>query len=142
MGDRAKTWPPAATDDPCHGKRASPYIEPNATSKKRTSPAGAPRSSPRTTRGSSYRSTRPRDCIEQASCSVLQEDQSVASGRSMEQIARGEGRGPKPFMASGAKAADPRAVWNSNREEKQAKRAPRHRDKPAEEVRAERPAKS
>ncbi len=34
----------------------------------------------------------------------------------MEQIAAGKGRGPKPFMAAGAKAADPRAIWHSNKE--------------------------
>ncbi len=40
-------------------------------------------------------------------------DQSVASGRSMKQIAEGKGRAPKPFMltANHAPAAD--AVWNS-----------------------------
>lgn len=46
---------------------------------------------------------------------ILDEDQSVASGRSMEQIAAGKGRAPKPFMTakSGRGRAD--AVWNSNR---------------------------
>jgi bifunctional non-homologous end joining protein LigD len=49
---------------------------------------------------------------------ILEEDKSVASGRSMEQIAAGKGRAPKPFMrAKGAKGkAD--AVWHSNRAEK------------------------
>src|SRR5215468_9594603 len=47
---------------------------------------------------------------------LLARDKSVASGRTMEQIASGKGRGPKPFMAAGAKAHDPRAVWHSNRE--------------------------
>ncbi len=46
---------------------------------------------------------------------LLAEDRSVASGRTMEQIADGKGRGAKPFMAAGAKAADPRAVWHSNK---------------------------
>jgi bifunctional non-homologous end joining protein LigD len=46
---------------------------------------------------------------------VLEEDRSVASGRSMEEIAAGKGRGPKAFMASSRKAADPRAIWHSNR---------------------------
>jgi bifunctional non-homologous end joining protein LigD len=46
---------------------------------------------------------------------VLDEDRSVASGRSMQQIARGKGKAPKPFMTvkSGRGKAD--AVWHSNR---------------------------
>src|SRR6185369_3259482 len=46
---------------------------------------------------------------------VAQHDKSVASRRSMEQIAAGKGRGPKPFMAAGSKASDPRAIWHSDR---------------------------
>ncbi|WP_300181455.1 DNA ligase D [Bradyrhizobium sp.] len=48
---------------------------------------------------------------------ILDEDQSVASGRSMEEIAEGKGRAPKPFMTvkSGRARAD--AVWHSNRGE-------------------------
>jgi bifunctional non-homologous end joining protein LigD len=46
---------------------------------------------------------------------ILDADQSVASGRTMDEIAAGKGRAPKPFMAnkSGRVGAD--AVWNSNR---------------------------
>jgi bifunctional non-homologous end joining protein LigD len=46
---------------------------------------------------------------------ILDEDQSVASGRSMDEIAEGKGKAPKPFMTakSGRGRAD--AVWNSNR---------------------------
>jgi bifunctional non-homologous end joining protein LigD len=46
---------------------------------------------------------------------ILDTDQSVASGRSMDQIAEGKGKAPKPFMIakSGRTKAD--AVWNSNR---------------------------
>ncbi len=44
---------------------------------------------------------------------VLAEDRSVASGRSMEEIAAGKGKKPKPFMNRTAFARD--AVWNSNR---------------------------
>jgi len=46
---------------------------------------------------------------------ILDEDHSVASGRTMEQIAAGKGRAPKPFMT--AKSAPQRAdaVWQSNR---------------------------
>src|SRR6185503_17750506 len=56
---------------------------------------------------------------------VAQQDKSVASRRSMEQIAAGKGRGPKPFMASGSKASNPSAIWHSNRvTESKATRAP------------------
>jgi bifunctional non-homologous end joining protein LigD len=46
---------------------------------------------------------------------ILDADQSVASGRTMHQIAEGKGRAPKPFMTakSGRGRAD--AVWHSNR---------------------------
>ena len=40
---------------------------------------------------------------------VGEQDKSVASGRSMEQIAAGKGRGAKPFMAAGTKASAPTA---------------------------------
>ena len=56
---------------------------------------------------------------------VAEQDKSVASRRSMEQIAAGKGRGPKPFMASGSKASNPSAIWHSNRvTESKATRAP------------------
>ncbi|MBX9647435.1 MAG: DNA ligase D [Xanthobacteraceae bacterium] len=51
--------------------------------------------------------------------SILEQDRSVASGRSMAQIAEGKGRAPKPFMLArngktgGKGKAD--AVWHSNR---------------------------
>jgi bifunctional non-homologous end joining protein LigD len=54
---------------------------------------------------------------------VLAEDKSVASKRTMSQIAAGKGRGPKPFMTGGGKARDPRAVWHSNREASHPSRA-------------------
>src|SRR5271163_1539866 len=44
---------------------------------------------------------------------VLEEDRSIASGRSMADIAAGKGRGPKPFMLAGKSAADPGAMWDS-----------------------------
>ena len=50
--------------------------------------------------------------------SILDEDRSVASNRSMEQITAGSGRGPAPFMRSGRKAAVPDAVWRSDRGDK------------------------
>jgi bifunctional non-homologous end joining protein LigD len=47
---------------------------------------------------------------------LLEEDRSVASGRSLDQIAAGKGKPPKPFMtANGRGKAD--AVWHSNRGE-------------------------
>ena len=54
-----------------------------------------------------------RDEFARESDDVTNEDKSVASGRSLEQIAAGKGRGAKPFMAAGAKASDPGAIWHS-----------------------------
>ena len=42
------------------------------------------------------------------------EERSVASGRTMAEIAAGKGRKPRPFMLAGAQFR-PDAVWNSNR---------------------------
>ena len=47
--------------------------------------------------------------------SVLDEDRSVASGRSMDQITAGRGRSPVPFMLDGRSRARPDAIWRSNR---------------------------
>jgi bifunctional non-homologous end joining protein LigD len=47
---------------------------------------------------------------------VLEQDRSVASGRTMEQIAAGKGRGPKPFMLANGKGSKPKAIWHSNKE--------------------------
>jgi bifunctional non-homologous end joining protein LigD len=46
---------------------------------------------------------------------ILAEDRSVASGRSMADIAAGKGRGPKPFMLAKKAAAEPDAVWDSSK---------------------------
>jgi len=57
-----------------------------------------------------------RDGLEQQGVDVNalpDDDKSVASGRTMAEITAGKGRGPKPFMAAGAKAARPAAVWHS-----------------------------
>ncbi len=51
---------------------------------------------------------------EGAANDILQEDRSVASGRSMEQIAGGKGRAPKPFMVANAGRGKADAVWQSN----------------------------
>jgi bifunctional non-homologous end joining protein LigD len=57
-----------------------------------------------------------RDGYERAPAdAVLAQDRSVASSRTMEQIAAGKGRDPKPFMTGRSKASA-RAVWHSNRE--------------------------
>jgi bifunctional non-homologous end joining protein LigD len=48
---------------------------------------------------------------------ILDEDRSVASGRSMEQIAEGKGKAPKPFMTAKSGRAKADAVWHSNRGE-------------------------
>jgi bifunctional non-homologous end joining protein LigD len=46
---------------------------------------------------------------------ILDEDRSVASGRTMDQIAKGTGKAPKPFMTAKSKRASADAVWHSNR---------------------------
>ena len=48
---------------------------------------------------------------------ILDEDRSVASGRSMEQIAAGKGKAPKPFMLAKGGKTKADAVWHSNRGE-------------------------
>ena len=46
---------------------------------------------------------------------ALQDDRSVASRRSLEQIAAGEGRAPRPFMVRNGKSTKADAVWHSRR---------------------------
>jgi len=46
---------------------------------------------------------------------ILDADKSVASGRTMDQIAAGKGKAPKPFMTTRSKRANADAVWHSNR---------------------------
>jgi bifunctional non-homologous end joining protein LigD len=48
---------------------------------------------------------------------LLDSDRSVASGRSMTQIAGGKGKAPAPFMLA-SDSVKPDAVWQSNREDK------------------------
>lgn len=67
---------------------------------------------------------------------VLIEDRSVASGRTMAEIAAGKGKKPKPFMLKTQTGAD--AVWHSNRENGKASREPKATAKPAK---AEKPGK-
>jgi len=44
---------------------------------------------------------------------LLADDRSVASGRTLEQIAAGRGRAPRPFMMAAGKGARANAVWHS-----------------------------
>jgi bifunctional non-homologous end joining protein LigD len=46
---------------------------------------------------------------------ILDEDASVASGRSMDEIAAGKGRGPKPFVTAKKSRAPAKAEWTSHR---------------------------
>ena len=70
---------------------------------------------------------------------LLGEDRSVASGRSMDQIAAGKGKAPKPFMtARGRGKAD--AVWHSNRGEAAVARA--HKETRAQNKKAPAPVKA
>jgi bifunctional non-homologous end joining protein LigD len=49
--------------------------------------------------------------------SLLAEDRSAASGRTMAEIAAGKGPGPTPFIVKGKKRATAEAVWVSNHDE-------------------------
>lgn len=51
---------------------------------------------------------------------VLKKNKSVASGRTMAQIAAGKGKAPTPFMLAGRSAFKPDAVWSTNGKEKPA----------------------
>jgi bifunctional non-homologous end joining protein LigD len=51
----------------------------------------------------------------EGAAALLEEDRSVASGRSMAGIAAGRGKGPTPFMQSRGRSAKPDAIWRSNR---------------------------
>jgi bifunctional non-homologous end joining protein LigD len=46
---------------------------------------------------------------------ILEADRSVASGRTMDAIAEGKGKAPKPFMTAKSGRVKADAVWNSNR---------------------------
>ena len=52
-----------------------------------------------------------------------EQDRSVASGRTMDEIAAGKGRSPKPFMLGKVKNFKANAIWHSNREGRYAKPA-------------------
>ena len=53
---------------------------------------------------------------EDAGDGFLGADRSVASGRSMEEIAAGKGRSPKPFMLADKRAFTANAIWHSDRQ--------------------------
>jgi bifunctional non-homologous end joining protein LigD len=57
---------------------------------------------------------------------LLEEDRSVASGRTLAQIADGIGKRPKPFMLAASKAPPADAVWKSNRSTKPSPAPHRH----------------
>src|SRR3954451_17777693 len=46
---------------------------------------------------------------------ILEDDRSVASGRSMDEITLGKGEGPKPFMSAARARRPAKAVWGSKR---------------------------
>ncbi|QPF83444.1 DNA ligase D [Bradyrhizobium genosp. L] len=76
---------------------------------------------------------------------ILAEDRSVASGRSMDQIASGKGKAPKPFMlAKGNGKAKADAVWHSNHglaaDERARTKAPAPKAQPKPKQVAEMPA--
>jgi len=61
---------------------------------------------------------------------VLAKDRSVASGRTMAQIAKGNGKAPTPFMTGGRGAFKPDAIWHSKKTDRDdpppgVKRSPR-----------------
>jgi bifunctional non-homologous end joining protein LigD len=60
---------------------------------------------------------------------ILDADRSVASGRTMEQIAEGKGRAPKPFMTAKSGRGKADAVWHSNRGDAAEARAEKRTEK-------------
>src|SRR5450756_1909847 len=62
---------------------------------------------------------------------ILDADRSVASGRTMDQIAAGKGRAPKPFMTAKSSRTKPDAVWHSNRGDAARARAEKKKAAPA-----------
>jgi bifunctional non-homologous end joining protein LigD len=54
---------------------------------------------------------------------ILDNDRSVASGRTMEEIAEGKGKVPKPFMTAKSSRTRADAVWHSNRGDAEQTRA-------------------
>ena len=69
-----------------------------------------------------------RDGYESETKPIEDESYSVASGRSMEEISAGRGKGPRPFMLGGRRSKSASAVWHSNKSD--AEQAPRARSIP------------
>jgi ATP-dependent DNA ligase len=59
---------------------------------------------------------------------ILDEDTSVASGRSMDEIAAGKGRGPRPFFTMKRSRAPAKAEWKSHRASARAPSAKKRSD--------------
>ena len=62
---------------------------------------------------------------------ILSKDRSVASDRTMSQIAAGKGKGPQPFILRRRTATKPNAVWNCNRAGRRQRRSPANEAKAA-----------
>ncbi len=73
---------------------------------------------------------------------MMAEDRSVASGRTMAQIAGGTGKGPKPFMLDTQKIARPDAIWNSKEANSADPVARRHAERAAPRAAAKSAAKT
>lgn len=69
---------------------------------------------------------------------LLKKDRSVASGRTMTQIANGKGGAPTPFMLGAARAFKPDAIWHSDPDKAG---PPEPRKKPARKARSAAPRK-
>jgi len=67
---------------------------------------------------------------------ILEEDRSVASGRTLRQIADGKGRAPKAFMLDGNGGGKADAVWHSNRGDAAEARAKQRTDRSGKRVEA------
>ena len=65
-----------------------------------------------------------------------EEATSVASGRTMQEIAAGKGKGPTPFMSAGKARASAKAVWQSSRAEAKAPSAAPLRAAPPPKLKA------
>jgi bifunctional non-homologous end joining protein LigD len=64
------------------------------------------------------------DAARDSECdAILAEDRSVASGRTMEAIAAGKGKGPKPFMVRSTATTAADAVWDASKGVATGKRA-------------------
>jgi bifunctional non-homologous end joining protein LigD len=73
---------------------------------------------------------------------AIRKDKSVASGRTMKQIAEGKGKAPTPFMLTRKPGgAKPDAVWHSNRSEKTTKRPAAKKATVKRKVASKRPVK-